>query len=271
MKLLANCKVNVGLRVRRLREDGYHDIETLFYPVMGLHDVLEIEYLKGMKNCQEIEFAQDGIMVDCANEENLVVRAYRQVAQAFPRVGSIRVHLRKQVPFGAGLGGGSSDAAHTVIGLNSLFDLHMTREQMAALVRPIGADCPFFIYNEPCFARGIGDELQPRDFSWSGKRMLMLKPDVHVSTREAYAGIEMHDEPWDWRVNDFEPTVFRLHPQLARAKQALLDAGAEYAAMSGSGSVIYGIFERDSKNGALPYRRFLDEEFASMVIFDDTL
>lgn len=269
MEVRANCKVNVGLRVRRRREDGYHEIETLFYPVYGLYDLIEIEQADAPDQC--ISLTTSGIEVDCDAGENLIVKAYRRMAALYEQVGSVRVRLDKRVPFGAGLGGGSSDAAHTVMAVNELFGLGLTREQMADVLRPIGADCPFFLYNTPCLAKGIGDQLEPSDFSWKGKRMVMVKPPVNVSTREAYAGIRLHDEPLNLRVNDFEETVFARYPILGQAKQALLDAGAEYAAMSGSGSVVYGIFEQDTERGSLPLDRLTNKEFAPMVIFDNTL
>ncbi len=279
MQVRANCKVNVGLRIRRRREDGYHEIETLFYPVKGLYDLLEIEPLEecGREQIRDdgkerrIELNGSGIAVDCRDEDNLIVKAYRRMATLDERVESVRVRLDKRVPFGAGLGGGSSDAAHTVMALNELFALGLSREEMADILRPIGADCPFFLYNTPCKATGIGDRLTPVDFSWAGKRMVMLKPNVSVSTREAYAGIHLHDEPLDLRVNDFEETIFARYPILDSVKRALQDAGAEYATMSGSGSVIYGIFDKDTERGSLPLDRLIDKEFTSMVIFDDTL
>lgn len=279
MQVKANCKVNVGLRVRRRREDGYHEIETLFYPVKGLYDLLEIEPLVecGREQIRDdgkerrIELTGSGIAVDCRDEDNLIVKAYLRMATLDERVGSVRVRLDKRVPFGAGLGGGSSDAAHTIMALNELFSLGLSREEMVDILRPIGADCPFFLYNTPCKATSIGDRLTPVDFSWAGKRMVMLKPNVSVSTREAYAGIHLHDEPLDLRVNDFEETVFARYPILGSVKRVLQDAGAEYAAMSGSGSVIYGIFDKDTERGSLPLDRLIDKEFTSMVIFDDTL
>ena len=280
MEVRANCKVNVGLRVKRRREGGYHEIETLFYPVYGLYDLLDVEKAEDGSSVgrtadregnPQIALTTSGIVVDCNADDNLIVKAYRRMAAMYEQVGSVRVHLDKRVPFGAGLGGGSSDAAHLVMAVNTLFGLGLTKEQMAEAVRPIGADCPFFIYNTPCMAKGIGDVLSPADFSWKGKRMVMVKPPVSVSTKEAYAGIRLHDEPLDLRVNDFEETVFARYPLLGRVKQTLLEAGAEYAAMSGSGSVVYGVFEQDSERGSLPLDRLIDKDLASMIIFDDTL
>lgn len=283
MILYPNCKINIGLRVVQKRADGYHDLETIFYPVKGLSDVLEVAKVDNA--AQHISFACDGIAIDCAEEDNLIVRCYRLMVAHYPAVGSVDVHFTKRVPFGAGLGSGSSDAAHMAIALNELFALGLNQAQLAAEVRALGADCPFFIYNTPCFATGIGDILTPIDLDLSSMRLVIIKPDVHVSTRDAYAGITpcyshalqdavrsnsfslLHDAC----TNDFETTVFARYPQLADIKKHLQDAGAFYAAMSGSGSAIYGLFKFDAESRTLAQLSRLHEEFASMVIFDDTL
>ncbi len=184
MVLYPNCKLNIGLRVVRKREDGYHDLDTVFYPIYGLHDVLEVE------KADALSFEQEGITVDCLPEDNLIIRCYRMLAAKYPQIGGVHIRFKKNIPFGAGLGGGSSDAAHMAIALNELFALGLTKEQLAQDVRALGADCPFFIYNTPCHAGGIGDILTPIDFSLSGLRLLMIKPDVAVSTREAYSGLK---------------------------------------------------------------------------------
>lgn len=281
MLLYPNCKINIGLRVVRKREDGYHDLETIFYPVMGLHDELEVI------PSSEFEFLQEGLAVDCKPEDNLIVKCFLNMKAKYPQIGDVRIRFKKNIPFGAGLGGGSSDAAHMAIALNEIFALGLTREQLAEEVRPLGADCPFFIYNTPCYAEGIGDILTPISFDLSGLRMLMIKPNCGVSTKEAYAGIARHPEAEgqikqallegrsfvDMRpllVNDFEQTVFPLHPEIAEIKQRLLDAGAVYAAMSGSGSTVFGLFQHDAEGCADSQLRLLHEEFTSMVILDDT-
>lgn len=272
LTLYPNCKINIGLRVVGKRPDAYHDLETLFYPVYAWHDVLTME------RAESFSFEQDGLKVDCEGSDNLVVQCYRRMRQCFPQVGAVHIRLSKHIPFGAGLGGGSSDAAHTALGLNRLFGLHLSQAQLCDLVRPLGADCPFFIYNTPCYATGIGDILTPVPFPLSGQ-LVLLKPAFAVSTREAYRGIALHPEvrgnlfaalqqaasmdshpqaiPTDSHpqaianyfrrygaafCNDFEQTVFPLYPVLAQMKQSLLDAGAVYAAMSGSGSTLFGIF-----------------------------
>ena len=277
MKLSPNCKINIGLRVVRKREDGYHDLETIFYPVYGLHDELEVEI------ADEFAFLQDGIEVDCLPTDNLIYKVYQRMQEHFPQIGNVRIRFKKNIPFGAGLGGGSSDAAHMAIALNELFQLGLTQKQLAEEVRPLGADCPFFIYNTPCYAGGIGDKLTPISLDLSGMRLVMIKPDCGVSTKEAYAGIKPKGSSELFKVvqngselfkvatNDFEDTVFVAHPEIAEIKQRLLDAGAVYAAMSGSGSTVFGLFEHDAEGSTDAQLRLLHEEFAQMVIFDDTL
>ena len=277
MKLSPNCKINIGLRVVRKREDGYHDLETIFYPVYGLHDELEVEI------ADEFAFLQDGIEVDCLPTDNLIYKVYQRMQEHFPQIGNVRIRFKKNIPFGAGLGGGSSDAAHMAIALNELFQLGLTQKQLAEEVRPLGADCPFFIYNTPCYAEGIGDKLTPISLDLSGMRLVMIKPDCGVSTKEAYAGIKPKGSSELFKVvqngselfkvatNDFEDTVFLAHPEIAEIKQRLLDAGAVYAAMSGSGSTVFGLFEHDAEGSTDAQLRLLHEEFAQMVIFDDTL
>ena len=277
MKFSPNCKINIGLRVVRKREDGYHDLETIFYPVYGLHDELEVEI------ADEFAFLQDGIEVDCLPTDNLIYKVYQRMQEHFPQIGNVRIRFKKNIPFGAGLGGGSSDAAHMAIALNEIFQLGLTQKQLAEEVRPLGADCPFFIYNTPCYAEGIGDKLTPISLDLSGMRLVMIKPDCGVSTKEAYAGIKPKGSSELFKVvqngselfkvatNDFEDTVFVAHTEIAEIKQRLLDAGAVYAAMSGSGSTVFGLFEHDAEGSTDAQLRLLHEEFAQMVIFDDTL
>ena len=304
MLLFPNCKINIGLRVVRKREDGYHDLETIFYPVYGLHDELEVE------PAEEFAFLQDGLVVDCLPTDNLIYKVYKRMQEHFPQIGNVKITFKKNIPFGAGLGGGSSDAAHMAIALNEIFSLGLTREQLAEEVRPLGADCPFFIYNTPCYAEGIGDKLSPITLDLSGLRLVMIKPNCSVSTKEAYAGIVRHPEAEGQikqaltegmpltdmsplLINDFEQTVFPIHPEIAEIKQRLLSAGAIYTAMSGSGSTVFGLFptpscttlhnptpsyttlhnttQHDAEGRTDAQLRLLHEEFASMVIFDDTL
>ena len=291
MVFYPNCKINIGLRVVRKREDGYHDLETIFYPVYGLHDELEVNRVSEIGNRESgvrFSFVQEGLAVDCPAEDNLIIKCYQRMRAKYPQIGDVRIRFKKNIPFGAGLGGGSSDAAHMAIALNEIFQLELTKEQLAEAVRPLGADCPFFIYNTPCYAEGIGDKLTPISLDLTDLRLVMIKPNCGVSTKEAYAGIVRHPEVegqikqalneglslevmHSLLINDFEKTVFPLHPEIAEIKQRLLDAGAVYAAMSGSGATVFGLFQHDPEGSADTQLRLLHEEFASMVIFDDTL
>ena len=289
MILYPNCKINLGLRVIRKRPDGYHDLETVFVPIYGLHDELEVTSVQHSAISNQISFEQEGIAVDCPAEDNLIVKCYRQMRAKYPQIGDVAVRFKKNIPFGAGLGGGSSDAAHMAVALNELFSLRLTKEQLAAEVKPLGADCPFFVYNTPCYAEGIGDLLTPVELDLEGIRIIMIKPEEGVSTKEAYSGITRHPEVAGEIqkavammrqkcteiddtifVNDFEATVFPLHPQIAAIKKRLLDAGAFYASMSGSGSTVFGLFKNDPEGRSDARLAALKEEFASMVLLDDT-
>ncbi|MCQ2325039.1 MAG: 4-(cytidine 5'-diphospho)-2-C-methyl-D-erythritol kinase [Paludibacteraceae bacterium] len=263
------------------RKDGYHNLETIFYPIHSLTDTLVVE----PSTQDDIIFRQKGMTIDCVPENNLIVRCYRLMRSLYPAIGGVEVELTKTIPFGAGLGGGSSDAAHTAIALNELFHLDIDKAQLAAIVSQLGADCAFFIYNTPCYAEGIGEVLTPLSTSLKGTRIVMVKPEVAISTKEAYSGITTElpsgslprtlseealrsDSAF---VNDFEPAVFAAHPLLADIKKRLQDLGAYYTAMSGSGSTIYGLFQDDAERRAAIDLALMDKEFASMVIFNDTL
>ena len=283
MLLYPNCKINLGLRVIHKRKDGYHDLETIFVPVYALHDELEVEI------SDRFSFTQEGIAVDCPADDNLIIRCYRLMTSRYPQIGNVSVRFRKNIPFGAGLGGGSSDAAHMAVALNELFELELCKEQLAEEVKPLGADCPFFIYNTPCYAEGIGDKLTPVDLDLNGIRIVLVKPEEGVSTREAYSGITTHPEaagqiksffcqnrslrsfsgsgPF---INDFEETVFPKHPVIGYIKKRLLDAGAFYACMSGSGSTVFGLFKNDTESSTYADLALFKEEFSSMVLLDDT-
>ena len=285
------------MRVVRKREDGYHDLETIFYPVYGLHDELEVQPLSPTHSAGELSpskrgigwvLIQEGLAVDCRAEDNLITKCYLRMREKYPQIGDVRIRFKKNIPFGAGLGGGSSDAAHMAIALNEIFSLGLTKDQLAQEVRPLGADCPFFIYNTPCYAEGIGDQLTPIELDLSGLRLVMIKPACGVSTKEAYGGIVPKGtcehfarilkpleplellEPLTLLTNDFEDTVCKIHPEIAQIKKRLQDAGAVYAAMSGSGSTVFGLFQDDAESSTNAQLRLLHEEFAQMVIFDDT-
>ena len=264
-----NCKINIGLHVTSRRADGYHELETVFMPIL-LCDTLTIE------PADDFRFTQSGIVVDCPAEENICVKAYRLMRYRYPQIGDVLIHLEKNIPFGAGLGGGSSDAAHVITMLNELFDIGLGEEAMCQLAKQIGADCPFFILNRPCYATGIGDQLEPLNFQLStfNFQLILLKPTVSVSTADAYRGITPHpsnidlrkaiNEPVeDWRnliVNDFEATVFPKYPIIAELKEMLYERGAVYTSMSGSGSAIFGLF-KDPPKEKLPFEIYRSNDF----------
>lgn len=246
MILYPNAKVNLGLHVIRKRSDGYHDIETVFYPVLSLCDVMELVYAD--------RFEMHVYNAEVAGE-NLCEKAWRLLAQRYD-IPPVAIHLYKKIPMGAGLGGGSADAAFTLTGLNTLLGLQIPQDELAGLAAQLGSDCAFFVYNRPMLARGRGEILSPIDVSLDDHEIRVYPQPEFVSTREAYGGIVPHQperslesvlklpvERWDGLlVNDFEETVFARYPRLAVAKQALYDDGALYAAMSGSGSALFAIF-----------------------------
>lgn len=248
-----NCKINLGLHVTGKRPDGYHNIETVFLPVHTLCDELEII------QSDSFSFIQQGIPVDCPPEQNICVKAYNLLLENFPhKVQPVAMRLVKNVPFGAGLGGGSADAAFVLKMLNSMMNLNLSTADLRHYASRIGADCPFFIQNTPAYATGIGDQLQPVDVNLDGYHIVIEKPDDSVSTREAYAGLLLQNKQRpdlrqvmqmpveQWRqilVNDFEQSIFPSHPAIAALKQNMYQRGALYASMTGSGAAVFGIFE----------------------------
>lgn len=246
----ACCKINLGLNIVERRPDGYHNLQTIFYPV-PLYDELTISEGSG-----EDVLTLGGHPLDGDVQDNLVLRAVRLLRQEGFPVPPLNIDLRKVIPSGAGLGGGSSDAACMVKSLAQLYDLPLSEEQMKRLVAKLGADCPFFINPRPLYAEGIGDVFTPISLSLSGWYLMLVKPEVHVSTREAYAGVRPHQPAFplletaklpvsQWAgkmVNDFEESIFANHPMLAEIKQELYKQGAAYASMSGSGSTLFGLF-----------------------------
>ena len=252
---LVNCKINLGLHVVRKRPDGYHDLETVFVPTDFFTDTLSIEPYNG-----DYEFECLGHFDAGPDDDNLCVRAYRLLQERFG-ISGVRIVLEKGIPTGAGLGGGSADAAFTLKGLASHFQLDIPAPEMLGLASQLGSDVPFFILNTPAYATGRGEVLTPIKASLSDYEIRIVKPDVSVSTREAYAGIQPHESSIrlddvicnmpvsEWRNcihNDFEMPVFAKHPELAKIKQDFYEQGALYAAMSGSGSAMFGIFPKES-------------------------
>lgn len=246
-----NCKINLGLHVVARRPDGYHNLETIFVPA-AICDELELAV------SEHFEFHQDGIQIEGDREQNLCVKAYRLMAARYGEKFPLKMRLNKRIPFGAGLGGGSSDAAHVILMLNEIWGIGLKTEEMVPLAAQLGADCPFFLYNRPCYATGIGDVLEPLSHPIRIPHLVIVKPDISVATADAYRGIIPHESTEDLRLavqepierwrgsigNDFEATVFEKHPMLADLKEALYRMGAKYASMSGSGSAMFAIFDR---------------------------
>lgn len=260
MILEACCKINIGLDVLRRRPDGYHDLETIMVPVRGLYDIVEVE----RNDNDTTHFTGKGIVIDCADEDNICLKAYRLMREKFG-IGGVNITLDKRVPFGAGLGGGSSDGTAVIMALNDIFSLNLSEQQLIDLAAELGSDTPFFVRCSPQLCEGRGEIMRPIDIDLEGLWIAIVKPDVSISTREAYAGIrpEIPTTPLSQRItaprrhwqecikNDFERSIFAAHPDLATIKESLIAAGAVYAAMSGSGSAIFGLFESEASAEAM--------------------
>ena len=268
MIVYPNAKINIGLNVVEKRPDGYHNLETVFYPI-GLQDILEIQEIDSDVPACGYRLKVTGTVLDGSPEDNLVVRALKLLKRDFD-LPPVSIGLYKHIPTGAGLGGGSADAAFTVKTLHERFKLELTIEQMENYCSQLGADCPFFIQNKPVFATGIGNVFHPVELNLKYKQLVLVKPDIFVSTKDAYAKVKVQHpkkqlpellaqpiETWkDTVVNDFETSVFSKYPEIAAIKDQMYDLGAVYASMSGSGSSVFGIFEDPVEN--------IDEKFSGM-------
>ena len=250
-----NCKINLGLHVVGKRPDGYHNLETIFLPVLDLCDELEI-----VEN-DTLQMVQEGIVLDNAPEDNLCTRAWRLLHDEYD-IPPVSIRLKKNIPFGAGLGGGSSDAAFTLKMLNEMFSLNLSYTQLEQRAARLGADCAFFIRNRAAYAIGVGDRLEPIALDMSAYRILIEIPEgEHVSTKEAYSGLKrdlfgthrpdlrnaVKQSIGEWRhliVNDFEASVFPMHPAISALKDDMYRRGALYASMTGSGAAVFGIFDK---------------------------
>ncbi len=249
MIVYPNAKINLGLNVLRKREDGYHDISSVFYPVKECVDILEI-----IKS-ERFEFTRSGIEI--SDGENLCEKAWKLLDTDFG-IGNVKIHLHKQIPIGAGLGGGSADASFTLKYLTELFDLNLNNKELEKYALRLGADCPFFIDNTPKLVEGIGEKMTSIDLDLSNYEIRLVNPDIHISTKEAYSGIvpktpvlsvekiiELPIIEWKGKLkNDFEESIFEKHQQLEGIKDELYKQGSIYSSMSGSGSIVFGIFEK---------------------------
>lgn len=264
-----NAKINLGLNIVAKRSDGFHDLESCFYPV-SWHDILEIIPDK------KLSFQSSGLSIPGDPDENLCLKAYRLFARDF-NIGPVAIHLHKVIPIGAGLGGGSSDAAFTLKILNELFNLFLDDDVLCQYARQIGSDCSFFIKNKVTLATKKGDQFEDISIDLTGKNLVLVFPNIHVNTSDAYTGIKpatpskkvleiIENEPiQNWKnqlINDFENTVFSKFPDLEHIKKELYNLGAIYASMSGSGSTLFGLFEQ------MPH---LPEKFDSYVVWKGKL
>lgn len=244
-----NCKINLGLKILRRREDGFHDLETVFYP-LPVCDILEAV------RSPDLEFTSSGRPIPGDPRDNLTMRAFRLLKKDFPHLPTVHIYLHKQIPIGGGLGGGSSDGAFLLQLLNREFQLGLDESRLSAYAARLGSDCPFFLINRPCLGQGRGDRLEPLSLDLSAYGILLVHPDIPISTAEAFAGCRPDERGPSlktvisrpvtrWRdelVNDFEESVFGRYPALGRIKEQLYASGAVYASLTGSGSSLFGIF-----------------------------
>ena len=256
MIVFPNAKINIGLSVVEKRQDGFHNIESIFYPIFHLKDILEI-VLNTDNDNNEVLFSSSGIVIPGNNNENLCVKAY-QLLKADFNIPSVKIHLHKVIPIGAGLGGGSSDAAFTLKLLNAIFNLNLSEEKLIAYAQKLGSDCAFFIRNKSVYAYNKGDEFKDINLNLDNYKIEVVFPNIHVSTKEAYDGIKIRKRDMDLREqlklpidywknvikNDFEASIFSKYKIIEQTKLALYKRGAIYASMTGSGSAVYGIFHK---------------------------
>ncbi|HLP37791.1 4-(cytidine 5'-diphospho)-2-C-methyl-D-erythritol kinase [Lacibacter sp.] len=267
MIVFPNCKINLGLHILNKREDGYHNLETVFYPVQ-LRDALEVVKRDDGRQTTDdthnspltthISFSSTGLTIAGDEANNLCIKAYQLLKKDFPSLPPVQMHLHKAIPMGAGLGGGSADGAFALKLLNDKFQLGLSTQQLIDYALQLGSDCPFFIVNKPCYATGRGEKLEAVELDLSAYHFAVVNPGIHVNTGWAFAQLNINGsarpdlkaiiqqpiETWkEQLINDFEEAVSKAHPEIATIKQQLYDAGAVYASMTGSGSTVFGIFK----------------------------
>lgn len=258
MVIFPNCKINLGLNIIRKREDGYHDLETIFYP-LPFCDALEIITHPESHSAHPVQFSATGIKIDGPEEGNLCIKAYHLLKKDSPQLPAIKMHLHKAIPMGAGLGGGSADGAFTLLLLNKKYQLNLPTDQLVNYALQLGSDCPFFIINKPCFGKGRGEVLEEINLPLSPYKLIIVNPGIHINTGWAFSQIvpakplqsikEIIQQPIEtWKhtlINDFEKAVLLQYPQLQIIKDQLYSKGAVYAGISGSGSTFFGFFPKD--------------------------
>ena len=263
-----NAKINLGLHIAAKRKDGYHDIETCMFPI-PLFDALEM--IESKKDLFEIT----GLNIPGTEKDNLIIKALKLLRKDFNELPPVHILLHKNIPMGAGLGGGSADAAFALTLMNRLFDLHLEDWFLEDYAAQLGSDCPFFIQNNPKIATGRGEILEPVDVNIQGDHLVLIKPPIHVGTKAAYAGVkpqtpkfqlkEILSNKSSWKemlVNDFEASIFPQYPEIAQIKAELYEMGAYYAAMSGSGSTVFGLFKETPPKNVWPSEYFVFESVA---------
>ena len=272
MIVFPNCKLNLGLHILRKRSDGFHDLETVFYP-LPLQDALEV--IQSDDNATPLLFSASGLSVEGQPEDNICYKAYHLLRDRFAQLPPIKMHLHKAIPMGAGLGGGSADGAYTLLLLNKKFNLGLSETELIGLALQLGSDAPFFIINQSCYATSRGEKMQPLPLNLSTYKFLIVNPGIHVNTGWAFRqitpaaerpslkeSIRQPVEQWkDLLVNDFEAPVSAAHPEIASIRDSLYGHGAVYAAMSGSGSTVFGIFSKvaDLRDLSFPSHYFVKE------------
>src|SRR5688572_30344281 len=255
-----NCKINLGLNILGKREDGYHNIQTIFYP-LPLRDALEITVQKDPDARSVVQFTSSGLLIPGPADSNLCIKAYALLRKDFPAIPPIIMHLLKAIPIGAGLGGGSANGAFTLLAINKKFQLGLTTQQLLDYAARLGSDCPFFILNQPCIAFGRGEQLTPIEVDLGGFRLVLVNPGIHINTGWAFSQLDsikrLSNLPLadvvklpveNWRehlTNDFEAPVFKSHPELVEIRNSLYANGAVYCCMTGSGSSIFGLFPKN--------------------------
>jgi 4-diphosphocytidyl-2-C-methyl-D-erythritol kinase len=269
MIVFPNCKINLGLHILRKRADGYHDLETVFYP-LPLFDALEVIQNPSYSG-KEIELNVTGVPVDGTFESNICYKAYRLLKNDFPSLPAIQMHLHKAIPIGAGLGGGSADGAFALKLLNEKFRLGLNSEQLISFALQLGSDCPFFILNKPAYATGRGEKLEEVNLDLSSYKLVVVNPGIHINTGWAFDQLQPKEDgaslkeviklpPEQWQehlYNDFEKPVFTHYPEISKIMDDLYAAGAVYSAMSGSGSTVFGLFKEPVSLPSFPEHYFV--------------
>ncbi|MEP6467276.1 MAG: 4-(cytidine 5'-diphospho)-2-C-methyl-D-erythritol kinase [Parafilimonas sp.] len=268
MIVFPNCKINLGLHVLGKRTDGYHNLETIFYP-LPFFDVLEV--IQAKNNLLPYELFLSGNKIEGEHDSNLCVKAYHLLKKYFPQLPSVKIYLHKVIPSGAGLGGGSANGAFMLMLMNKKFNLNLSQQQLLQYALSLGSDCPFFIINTPCFAQQRGEDLQQVQLNLSAYKIVLINPGIHVNTGWAFTQLQFINtknlkaeilkpvEEWkDVISNDFELPVFKKYPEIKNIKDELYTCGALYASMSGSGSTVFGIFQ---KNAIIHFKNFSSQYF----------